>query len=489
MDTSETSPQWSLGLEGVNGIQVHCLTVPPQGSSLSLSCFRTNLTLEGIPLEEVATVIRSLDCRQAWDERFEGGRLVRELSPARSHLQVLRYKGAFPVSARDQCVITDFTAKPDGSLICLSTSCEDPDVPMDKARVRSTLDFSAWILHERPHPSKSDGSRVVEVVWIEQSRLCGSLPSSMARTSRLHHMAQAVQGLREYLGTWSPPPYLVRSTLGLQRERYRADDAFWEVAFTPHPTAIRCGCEVHVPVTWGNDWYVKAVGEVKGRKRKEAYEGRNYEIHRIPNGFRLVVLRVEDQEEEESLTVVVRVSGRPVPANLPFNRPTLHSLRPSSTASSTSSSSTNPFSPGASTACSTPSSEMEGGEKMTLWGLRQRNGASEEGKGLPRTSTLILSSTDPSSPLIHRKSLSGDSRVRWVTPSSSPLSGDPIPGRRLTRHRRTLTFTKPTIPVRIVRWAGFEDAQVVGVLVSIVIAFYLGVAYERIILQGLLAHW
>ncbi|RKP14480.1 hypothetical protein BJ684DRAFT_15201 [Piptocephalis cylindrospora] len=446
--------QWTLGIEGAEGVQVHCLLTPPQGSKLSLSCFRASLDLEGVRLEEVATVIRSLDCRQAWDDRFEGGHLVRELSPARSHLQVLNFKGAFPVSARDQCVATDFAAQLDGSLVYLTTSCEDPDVPVNNGRVRSSLDFSAWILQEQPHPS-SGGAPLVKVTWVEQGRLRGSLPTSMARTSR---------------------------TLGLRRERYRADDAFWEAAFTPHPVAARCGCEVHVPVAWGNDWYVKAVGEVKGRTGKEAYEGRSYEIHRIPRGFRLVVLRVDEQENGKDLTVVVRVSGRAVPANTPRSL-SISSLRHSSS-SSTSSSSSRPFSPGASTLCSTPTTELEGG-KEGPWGLRQRV-ASKDGKEPPKTSALISSSTSPLS--THGRPLSGENKVKWVVHPTS-LSNDPIQGRRITRHRRTLTFTKPTIPVRIVRWAGFEDAQVVGVLISVVIAFYLGMAYERFILQGLLAHW
>ncbi|KAI9591518.1 hypothetical protein BDF19DRAFT_426194 [Syncephalis fuscata] len=135
--TNQLSPLdvWQLQLEQ-RGVSIYTHQLPDK----PMPAVRGDIVVKGWTIEEVMAVVRSLDCRQHWDERFDGGKIVEWLD-ARTALAHSAVKGSFPVSGRDFCVANEVRSDPEtGTLQAVAVSVEDPSVPAQSKRVRAQLD-------------------------------------------------------------------------------------------------------------------------------------------------------------------------------------------------------------------------------------------------------------------------------------------------------------------------------------------------------------
>ena len=102
----------------------------------------------------VLDVLEDVDLRREWDPIMDETRLVKRLNNA-TQLTYLRTKVQWPTSARDQVVLAHGRLQPDGSVLVLCKSVEDPGIPPEKGCVRADVKLVAYLLD----PLGSDGAR------------------------------------------------------------------------------------------------------------------------------------------------------------------------------------------------------------------------------------------------------------------------------------------------------------------------------------------
>ncbi|KAI8048982.1 hypothetical protein BDF22DRAFT_602464, partial [Syncephalis plumigaleata] len=207
---------WQLQLEQ-RGVSIYKHQLPNK----PMPAVRGDIVIKGWTIEEVMSVIRSLECRKYWDERFDGGQVIEWLD-ARTVLAHTAVKGVFPVSGRDFSAISEVRNDPESqTLQAIAVSVEDPSVPVQPKRVRAQLDIASWILK-----TDADEPTTVHVTYITQFDPCGSLPSSLVKAVQTQ-TPMCVAKIADFLTKYAPPPSISRTTLGRDDEKYDAAKSTW----------------------------------------------------------------------------------------------------------------------------------------------------------------------------------------------------------------------------------------------------------------------
>jgi hypothetical protein len=99
----------------------------------STPIMRGDIVISGFTTYDILSVIKNLDTRKLWDERFEEGATY-EMFSLHEHLVKTAMKGIFPISGRDfsVCGILDNDDKDTGPLQFVTTSVIDPLIPESK---------------------------------------------------------------------------------------------------------------------------------------------------------------------------------------------------------------------------------------------------------------------------------------------------------------------------------------------------------------------
>eukprot|EP00698_Gefionella_okellyi_P009944 TRINITY_DN2559_c0_g1_i1.p1 TRINITY_DN2559_c0_g1~~TRINITY_DN2559_c0_g1_i1.p1 ORF type:complete len:526 (+),score=93.76 TRINITY_DN2559_c0_g1_i1:1092-2669(+) len=110
----------------------------------------------------------NLDERKVWDDMFEGGEVLEQLD-SHSDACHLRFKGMWPVSGRDLCVIRGWIDAGNGIRLAYSQSVDHPACKSDSKYVRAQLyPTGFWLVPQ------ADGS--THVTYVCSMDLKGSIP-------------------------------------------------------------------------------------------------------------------------------------------------------------------------------------------------------------------------------------------------------------------------------------------------------------------------
>ena len=111
----------------------------------------------------------------------------------------LRFRGVWPVAARDVCALWRWVVLPDGSCVCGAVSVDEPSVPPDPtgAVVRARLDVGGWLL--RP----VDDGRGCTITYVVVTDPRGHIPRRLVQwVSRRRARARAARGGQHCLRLW-----------------------------------------------------------------------------------------------------------------------------------------------------------------------------------------------------------------------------------------------------------------------------------------------
>ncbi|KAJ3111437.1 hypothetical protein HDU96_005697 [Phlyctochytrium bullatum] len=173
-------------------------TRPVDGAAMPM--VRGDGTIEGPwSLHEALSVIRSMQARQVWDPRFEGGKVL-ETFNANESLTYTMQKGTFPVSGRDLACVTRIEIQ-EGVARMIAASVVDDAAPEDPKRVRAFLTLAGWVL------KKVAGG--IQATYIVQVDIKGTIPTSLLKALQAQ-TPRAIKEIQNYLTSHGPLPSIVR---------------------------------------------------------------------------------------------------------------------------------------------------------------------------------------------------------------------------------------------------------------------------------------
>ena len=134
---------------------------------------------EGIidfPASDILSYLERDRVSGQYDEQWVDGFTVQELS-MNTTFECNKFKGIWPVSGRDFCILSQSIKQDDGKIIISAFSEENKDCPPDKKYVRAELIRGGWILT----PDESDPDKTF-AQYITQTDLKGNIPKSLVNT-------------------------------------------------------------------------------------------------------------------------------------------------------------------------------------------------------------------------------------------------------------------------------------------------------------------
>jgi hypothetical protein len=171
----------------------------------AMPAVRGEARIVGFSKEQLWAVVGSPEFRKVWDDRFDGA-IIHEQLDQHAFLIQSMIKGSFPVAGRDLCIVLDlYSDKENNVLENVAASVEDTSIAVTSKRVRATLDVAGWTFRES---RDANGKPVVDVTYIAQIDLNGSIPSSILRAV-LPQGPLCVARVRDFLEKRGVPPYLV----------------------------------------------------------------------------------------------------------------------------------------------------------------------------------------------------------------------------------------------------------------------------------------
>jgi len=119
--------------------------------------------VSGLTPAEVFAIVSTFATRKRWDPLFENGRLVRTLD-ATAMVACATSPSQWPVASREVICVSATRVKPDGSIINVSRSIDEPSIPVKSGCVRADLWLAGWHLE----PTTDNGAPATKV----RSRKC-----------------------------------------------------------------------------------------------------------------------------------------------------------------------------------------------------------------------------------------------------------------------------------------------------------------------------
>jgi len=153
-----------------------------QNTDADFVTVRGRYVMEGVKPKEVMELIINCVNRTEWDDALKQGMFAKDygklttstLPPCSADIIRLIYKGVYPVSSRDLCLLRAWGEDDDGKCWLVAESCEDASVPLDSNCVRAELRECGYMMT----PTASG----CEVVYISQTNFNGYIPIWMQNT-------------------------------------------------------------------------------------------------------------------------------------------------------------------------------------------------------------------------------------------------------------------------------------------------------------------
>eukprot|EP00357_Protocruzia_adherens_P031788 CAMPEP_0114990712 /NCGR_PEP_ID=MMETSP0216-20121206/10959_1 /TAXON_ID=223996 /ORGANISM="Protocruzia adherens, Strain Boccale" /LENGTH=585 /DNA_ID=CAMNT_0002353939 /DNA_START=49 /DNA_END=1806 /DNA_ORIENTATION=+ len=140
------------------------------------------------PLTEILNTLTSYTEKKVYDRRFDFGEYV-EAYPENLKLTHEHFKGQWPVSGRDFCILGGTVVRQDGRILIVGSSIESPKIPTVRKYVRGHLHIGGWMLEPL------EDEEAVRCTYGQMTDLGGSIPSSFI-AMLAKDQAQVVRGLR-----------------------------------------------------------------------------------------------------------------------------------------------------------------------------------------------------------------------------------------------------------------------------------------------------
>ncbi|KAI8343726.1 hypothetical protein BC941DRAFT_343159 [Chlamydoabsidia padenii] len=183
---------WEFSQEK-DGVKLYSKSV--EGSSIPLVRGDYLLKTTDYTVEQVATVASLPGARAIWDEKYHSSE-IKETFTRYEYLFWVRLSTPWPISNRDfvGCILRDMSA----DLCYLSmASVEDNSVGAVSGCVRGNLICSGWKFEK-----VSEG---VQITYVTQVDLAGSIPSSFLRSVQLQ-VPLCAGKVADYINSYGPPP-------------------------------------------------------------------------------------------------------------------------------------------------------------------------------------------------------------------------------------------------------------------------------------------
>ncbi|CAG8441691.1 2757_t:CDS:10 [Diversispora eburnea] len=164
----------------------------------------------GFTPEDILSIIKSLDLKKYWDDRYDEGERIEILGNG-DILSRVSMKGTFPICGRDLAIVTRNEKDPETGIIwSASSSVVDPLIPEDKNRVRANLELAGWKL--RPIFDESIQEYAVEVIYIVDIDIkFDTVPVSILKTIS-SQTPMCVARIDELLNKIGHPPYVIKTS-------------------------------------------------------------------------------------------------------------------------------------------------------------------------------------------------------------------------------------------------------------------------------------
>ncbi|KAI9604386.1 hypothetical protein KEM48_000507 [Puccinia striiformis f. sp. tritici PST-130] len=152
--TLESDNRWHRVLKHRTGVQVyaqkHAKTI---GKSKTVPVFKGVGLIKGYSPASVFAVIGS---SKLWDEWYEDGNLVENLSDQVS-LTYMCMKAGIGTRTRDLSLVEKVEATAEGSIYFCASSVDTPRVPIVPGRIRAHIELNGWVLEPITLPESSAG--------------------------------------------------------------------------------------------------------------------------------------------------------------------------------------------------------------------------------------------------------------------------------------------------------------------------------------------
>lgn len=180
--------------------------------------------------------------RAGWDDFYETGRLVKYIDRETS-LGYASMKGRWPVASRDTSVVSGISRRPDGSILQVTTSVENPEVPDVSGKVRASLDIAGWSLI----PVMSQGKPSTKLTYFTKVDLKGNLPTAALKLIATQ-TPLCVGRIRDFSLKQGTPPFY--TSLGGELEmaaEFDKDSSSYEIKFKHVEDYMEKLTEFYVP--------------------------------------------------------------------------------------------------------------------------------------------------------------------------------------------------------------------------------------------------
>ncbi|CAG8452652.1 4631_t:CDS:2 [Funneliformis mosseae] len=177
----------------------------------SFPIIRGDYTLSGgFTAFDCLSVLKNLSLRKSWDDRFDGGENIENLSNT-ENLSRVSMKGTFPISGRDFALFGTVEHDPEtGKIVYVTTSIIDSAIPEVKKYVRAHITFAGWQMV--PNFDYKGKTETLSLIYIVDSDVkIDSIPTSILK-SLSTGTPMVIQKIDEMLHDIGFPPYVLKST-------------------------------------------------------------------------------------------------------------------------------------------------------------------------------------------------------------------------------------------------------------------------------------
>uniref|UniRef100_U9TNC5 START domain-containing protein n=1 Tax=Rhizophagus irregularis (strain DAOM 181602 / DAOM 197198 / MUCL 43194) TaxID=747089 RepID=U9TNC5_RHIID len=193
----------------------------------------------GFTTYDILSVIKNLDMRKLWDDRYDEGAIY-EMFSLHERLARTSMKGTFPirqVNGRDMSVCEMLDHEEDtGILQFVSTSVVDQLIPESKKIVRANLDFAGWRL--KPHFDSEGNTTSVDTTYIVDVDVkLDTIPSSIRKTLSVQ-IPMIVSKLDELMQKMGFPPYIVNSTTKVIKEEFNIKNHQYDLSLIAEGSGV-----------------------------------------------------------------------------------------------------------------------------------------------------------------------------------------------------------------------------------------------------------
>ncbi|PLW30310.1 hypothetical protein PCASD_17744 [Puccinia coronata f. sp. avenae] len=153
--TLESDDRWHRVLKHRTGVQVYA-----QKHAKTISKTKTVPVFKGVGLIKgysPASVFAVIGSSKLWDEWYEDGNLVENLSDQVS-LTYMRMKAGIGTRTRDLSLVEKVEAAADGSIYFCASSVVTPRVPTVPSRIRAHIELNGWVLEPIKLPDSTPGA-------------------------------------------------------------------------------------------------------------------------------------------------------------------------------------------------------------------------------------------------------------------------------------------------------------------------------------------